>query len=356
MTAFEADEYCALSDGRLAPYIDSYQYSFLVELRPPTAGDTFIGTTDIIVEDTWVNFDGSSIPGNEFLYTMTNYPIHQPNGGSAQNCAVMNSKLYGGVYFDNRTQDKSCSFTSTDMLCYFEDWTNLCLSWNSTADEKYRQHCYWPTTKMPNQTTWTVKDAMDKCRFEGGQLAPIIDDDQYSFIMSRLSSVAHTTGISTELWFGILNIKGTPMNWNGDPMEATTTIASPSGEWCFLISTFGSQFWRQCSFTDPSIAYGALCYKEGFVTDAVSPKTSRNAITLSAEEIKKELHVNPRNTKAYKLSKISVYEDRPVAVSLGVVGIAVLISVFAFVILLDCQQMERLCSKQQRPTKIETKN
>ncbi|XP_061178321.1 uncharacterized protein LOC133186954 [Saccostrea echinata] len=347
-TAFEADEFCALSGGRLAPYIDSYQYNFLLDLRLSSAGDTFIGTMDIVEENTWVNFDGSSIPGNEFLYTMTNYPYDQPNGGSDQNCAVINSKGLSGVYHENQTQDKSClnDYKTTDMLCYMEDWSNLCLSWNSTADQKYRRHCYWLTSKTPNQTTWTVKDAMDKCRCEGGQLAPIIDDDQYSFIMSRLSSVANSSGLNTGLWLGLHNIKGTPMNWNGDPMATTTTIAAPSGEVCFLISTGGTQTWRQCSYTNPSSVLGALCYKEG---DAITSTKSFNgsSTTTSVEEIKKELHVNPKDTNAFKLTKISVYEDRPVAVSMGVVGIAVLTSFFVFVILLDCQRMENLCSKQK---------
>ncbi|XP_061178322.1 uncharacterized protein LOC133186955 [Saccostrea echinata] len=356
VTAFEADEFCALSGGRLAPYIDSYQYNYLLELRPPTAVDTFIGTMDIVKEDTWVNFDSSSIPGNEFLFTMTNYPYDQPNGGTTQNCAVINSKSLSGVYVENRTSDVSClnDYKTTDMLCYKEDWTSRCLFWNSTADKKYRQHCYWLTSKTSNhQTTWTVLDAMDKCRCEGGQLAPVIDDDQFSFITNLLSSVANSTDINTGLWLGSHNIKGTPMNWNGDPMEATTTITAPSGDLCFLTTTGGNQTWGPCSYTDPSRVSGALCYKEGFVIDTMNPTTRSNATTTSVEEIKKELHVNPQNTNAFKLTKISVYEDRPVAVSMGAVGIAVLVSVFVFIILLDCQRKGKLSSKQ-KTTKIET--
>ncbi|XP_062609874.1 uncharacterized protein LOC134271678 [Saccostrea cucullata] len=355
-TAFEADEYCAQYGGRLAPYIDSYQFNFLLKLRPPTAVETYIGTMDVIKEDTWVNFDGSSIPGNEFLFTMTNYPVSQPNGDTDQNCAVINSKSHGGVYHDNQTQDKECSFTTTDMLCYMEDWTRQCLSWNSTADQKHRRHCYWMTSKAVNQTTWSVKDAMDKCRCEGGQLSPVIDDSQFSFITNLIRSIANSTGINTELWLGVHNIKGTPRNWNIEPMAAAMMTA-PSGELCFLTSTDGTQLWRQCSFTDPSFVSGALCFKEGFVSSAIRPKSSFNGNTTitSIEEIIKELHVNPRDTNAFKLTKISVYEDRPVAVCMGGIGIAVLTLFFVFIVLLDCQRLENLCSKQKTAA-METKN
>lgn len=86
--------------------------------------DTFIGTNDIAVEDTWVNFDGTSIPGNGFLYTMSNYPVSQPNGLTNQNCAIINAKPGYSVYTPDKTQDRSCtSSLSTDMLCYREGKT-----------------------------------------------------------------------------------------------------------------------------------------------------------------------------------------------------------------------------------------
>lgn len=66
--------------------------------------DTFIGTNDIALEDTWVNFDGSSIPGNGFLNTMTNYPIYQPNGLTSQNYAIINPKPGNSIYTTNQTQ------------------------------------------------------------------------------------------------------------------------------------------------------------------------------------------------------------------------------------------------------------
>uniref|UniRef100_K1PHD4 Uncharacterized protein n=1 Tax=Magallana gigas TaxID=29159 RepID=K1PHD4_MAGGI len=123
MGTFAADDYCAriAKGGRLAPYIDSFQYNHLLSLRPADATDTFIGTNDIAEEDTWVNFDGTSISGNGFLYTMTNYPVSQPNGLTSQNCAIINPKPGNSVYTTNQTQDRSCtSSLSTDMLCYRE--------------------------------------------------------------------------------------------------------------------------------------------------------------------------------------------------------------------------------------------
>lgn len=40
--------------------------------------------------------------------------------------------------------------------------------------------------------------------------------------------------------------------------------------------------------------------------------------------------------QAFKLSKISVYEDRPTAKGIGFLGIALLGSLFAFIFILDC--------------------
>ena len=73
------------------------------------------------MEDTWVNFDGSAIAGNGFILTMTGYPISQPNGGTSQNCAVINAFSGSTTYVPEKTQDKECStYYRTDMLCYTE--------------------------------------------------------------------------------------------------------------------------------------------------------------------------------------------------------------------------------------------
>ena len=39
---------------------------------------------------------------------------------------------------------------------------------------------------------------------------------------------------------------------------------------------------------------------------------------------------------AYRMSKISVYEDRPVAKTLGFVGVAIMSGFFLFIVILDC--------------------
>ncbi|XP_034329360.2 uncharacterized protein [Magallana gigas] len=347
---FAADDYCAriANGGRLAPYIDSFQYNHLLSLRPADATDTFIGTNDIAEEDTWVNFDGTSISGNGFLYTMTNYPVSQPNGLTSQNCAIINPKPGNSIYTTNQTQDRSCtSSLSTDMLCYREDYTGQCLSWTSTANSQYRSHCYWLTSTPPGGATdWRVTDAMTKCQCEGGQLAPVIDDVQFSFLTNFLSTISGTTGMSTGAWFGVHNIKGTPANWNGNPSIASFASPPPAGEYCFMVSIDGAQTWQPCSYTDITVVYGAICYKQAPV-----PKTS-NVSAMSIEEMKKELTIDPKETNAFKLSKISVYEDRPTAKGIGILGVVLLGSFFAFIIVLDCQRLENLCSRKTDATNI----
>ena len=68
-------------------------------------------------------------------------------------------------------------------------YTGSCLNWTSTADSKQRNHCYWLTSKTPGATSWTVSDAMQKCQCEGGSLAPIIDDNQSTFLLNLLTAI-----------------------------------------------------------------------------------------------------------------------------------------------------------------------
>ena len=49
--------------------------------------------------------------------------------------------------------------------------------------------------------------------------------------------------------------------------------------------------------------------------------------------------------KAFRISKISVYEDRPTAKSIGFLGIALLAGFIAFIVILDCQRLEQCCRK-----------
>nr|XP_022345603.1 uncharacterized protein LOC111138089 [Crassostrea virginica] len=349
VNAFEADDYCRTLGARLAPFIDDYQYAHLLSLRPPDAGETFIGTNDIAVEDTWVNFDGSAIAGNRFILTMTGYPTLQPNGDTSQNCAVINAFSGSTTYVPEKTQDKSCSTDyRTDMLCYTEDYTGSCLNWTSTADSKKRNHCYWLTSKTPGATSWTVSDAMQKCQCEGGSLAPVIDDIQSTFLLNLLTTIISSTATDTGAWLATHNIKGTPANWNGDPSISTISAGAPVGEYCQLVSVGGTRTWRPCSYDDVTVVYGALCYKEDVTVSLSIPKTAsapKNTTILTAEEIRKELIINPKETNAFRISKISVYEDRPTAKSIGFLGIALLAGFFAFIVILDCQRLEQCCRK-----------
>lgn len=72
-----------------------------------------------------------------------------------------------------------------------------------------------------------------------------------------------TTGMTTGAWFGAHNIKGTPANWNGNPSTASFASPPPAGEYCLMVSTGGLQVWRPCSYTDITVVYGAICYKQG---------------------------------------------------------------------------------------------
>lgn len=44
---------------------------------------------------------------------------------------------------------------------------------------------------------------------------------------------------------------------------------------------------------------------------------------------------------------MSVYEDRPIAKAIGSVGVAVLISVIIFIIVLDCQRIQQCFFKKE---------
>lgn len=79
--------------------------------------DTFIGVIDIGKENTWTQLDGTKIDSS---FTKTfDLNNNQPNGGSSQNCIVIDMEPH--TYFrPDKTQDKSCfsSFKTTAMICY----------------------------------------------------------------------------------------------------------------------------------------------------------------------------------------------------------------------------------------------
>ncbi|XP_063448520.1 uncharacterized protein LOC134728052 [Mytilus trossulus] len=336
INAFEANRLCAENGHGLAPYIDIEQYNFMEELRPSDAGETFIGVMDVAEEDTWTHLDGSSITNNDFWSTFwveADLRYQQPNGGSDQNCAAINSKSYN---VQNKTQDKSCTNIFLDeMLCYKKE--ENCLKWNSTADQQYREHCYWFTSKPSSLTSWTIVDAMNQCRNNGGYLAPIIDNQNYKFIMNDVLSTVFLIK-STQVWLGTHSITGSPSNWNNDPSFVTSLLQSSYSEKCVVINSNLIQSWIPCK-TNSSALTGAVCFKHESCGLDMNPTT--------VEKLRRVLLIDPDDTNAYKLTKISVYEDRPTAKAIGYVGVVVLIAVVVLIVLLDCQRTEQSISKNK---------
>uniref|UniRef100_K1PNZ0 Uncharacterized protein n=1 Tax=Magallana gigas TaxID=29159 RepID=K1PNZ0_MAGGI len=184
---FEADDICASNGGRLAPFVDSWQYSIIENMRPYTTPDTFIGVIDIGKENTWTQLDGTKIDSS-FTNTF-DLNNNQPNGGKSQNCIVMDMEPHH--YFrPDKTQDKSCfsSFKTTAMICY-ADKKEFCYIWMSVNDGKLREHCYWLTTKPRSSSRWNFIDALSRCTAEGGTLAPAIDEMQLAFIRETLTGI-----------------------------------------------------------------------------------------------------------------------------------------------------------------------
>eukprot|EP00105_Crassostrea_gigas_P039404 XP_019923552.1 PREDICTED: uncharacterized protein LOC105330194 [Crassostrea gigas] len=114
-----------------------------------------------------------------------------------------------------------------------------------------------------------------------------------------------------------------------------------------MVSTGGAQKWQPCSYTDIATVNGAICYTEAL---AAPVRVTSNVSAMTIEERKKELTIDPKETNAFKLSKISVYEERPTAKGIGILGIVLLGSFFAFIIVLDCQRLEQFCSRKTDPT------
>lgn len=90
----------------------------------------------------------------------------------------------------------------------------------------------------------------------------LVFETVHKFLIGFVQYIS-ATGTTLEVWLGPHNIKGSPMNWNGDPVKASNLTSAPEGEYCLLISAAGVQTWRLCSYSDTSIVIGALCYKEG---------------------------------------------------------------------------------------------
>ncbi|XP_076105896.1 uncharacterized protein LOC143074232 [Mytilus galloprovincialis] len=339
VNAFEANRLCAEDGHGLAPYIDVAQYNFVENLRPGGSGETFIGVMDVAVENTWTHLDGSSIANNDFRSTFwldEDPELNQPNGGTDQNCAVINKRSF---HLPNKTQDKSCSdYVLDEMLCYKKG--------ECSADQMYREHCYWFTSKPSSLTSWTIVDAMVKCQEDGGYIASLIDDQNYQFIENNVLGTVFSIK-STQVWLGTHSIMGSPSNWNNDPSFVTWLSSSSSSEECVVIDSNQIQSWAPCN-TNSSALTGAVCFKHGLAPITCEPDTSNvNINSTTVEELRRVLFIDPEQTNAYKLTKISVYEDRPVAKAIGGVGVAILISVILFIVLLDCQRIEQCITKKK---------
>uniref|UniRef100_A0A8W8IHD8 C-type lectin domain-containing protein n=1 Tax=Magallana gigas TaxID=29159 RepID=A0A8W8IHD8_MAGGI len=302
---FEADDICASNGGRLAPFVDSWQYSIIENMRPYTTSPNATCT------GVWMG--SNTIRG--YTWNWNNDPnfLSIPLGNlTPEKCLRLKKDTLDAAYI-------SCNSDLSDVrgaVCFRNATeTPCCLEWISKGDGRYRRHCYWFERSSYLMGTFAADDYCARIA-KGGRLAPYIDSFQYNHLLSLRPADA-TTGMSTGAWFGVHNIKGTPANWNGNPSIASFASPPPAGEYCFMVSIDGAQTWRRCSYTDITVVYGAICYKQ-----------------------------------AFKLSKISVYEDRPTAKGIGILGIVLLGSFFAFIIVLDCQRLENLCSRKTDATNI----
>ncbi|CAG2199304.1 unnamed protein product [Mytilus edulis] len=234
---------------------------------------------DVAVEDTWTHLDGTSIANNDFWSTFWVDAVStntQPNGGSGQNCAVINSR---NVPFPNKTQDKLClNYPKDEMLCYKK--VVNCLNWTSSADQMYREHCYWFTSKPLSISSWTIVDAMVKCQEDGGYIASLIDDQNYQFIKNDVLGTVFSLK-STQVWLGTHSIIGSPSNWNNDPAFVSLLSPSSSSEKCVVIDSNQIQSWIPCN-TNSSALTGAVCFKHGLENSGDDEVTKRFNISASA--------------------------------------------------------------------------
>ncbi|CAG2221969.1 unnamed protein product [Mytilus edulis] len=181
----------------------------------------------------------------------------------------------------------------------------------------YREHCYWFTSRPSSLSSWTIVDALDKCREDGGYLAPLIDYQNYQFIKDDVLRTIKK--YSSLAWYPFDD--EFPSNWNNEPSFVTLLLPSSSRDIPLITP--------EPKICEPDIS-------------------NVNINSTTVEELKRVLFIDPEQTNAYKLTKISVYEDRPVAKAIGGVGVAILISVILFIVLLDCQRLEQCITKRRQ--------
>ncbi|XP_078311519.1 uncharacterized protein LOC144618758 [Crassostrea virginica] len=367
---FEADEHCASQGGRLAPFVDTWQYAIIENMRPTVTPDTFLGVIDIGYEEIWTQLDGTVID-NSFTSTFNNT---QPNGRTNQNCIVINQKPR--KYFSpNKTQDKHCysTYRTKAMLCY-NDTNEFCFGWKSLEDGIFREHCYWMTTKPRTSNSWNVVDALSRCRTEGGTLAPAIDNEQMDFINSSLTDIFLSPNVtSTGVWMGAHTIRGKEWNWNNEPNFLSTSLGHTTHEKCMRLKKDNlTAAYVNCS-SDDTVVLGAVCYKyvPGVVlttpmtstpsSTTISPSptttttmttTTQAATTASGgsgqlnltalEQMRLDLTVDRKNTSAFKSTLISAPDDRFSSRCLGYSGVAIISGIFVTILFLDCKVKKRV--------------
>ncbi|XP_078311518.1 uncharacterized protein LOC144617612 [Crassostrea virginica] len=377
---FEADDHCASHGGRLAPFVDTWQYAIIENMRPTVTPETFLGVIDIGCEDTWTQLDGTVIDSS---FTSTfDLNNNQPNGGTSQNCIVIDMEPHS--YFrPDKTQDKSCfsDYKTNAMLCYI-DTNEFCFGWTSLGDGIFREHCYWMTTKPRTSNSWNVVDALSRCRTEGGTLAPAIDNVQMDFIKSSLTDIFLSPNVtSTGVWMGAHTIRGKEWNWNNDPNFLSTSLGLTTPEKCMRLKkdTLTAAY-VNCR-SDYTGVLGAVCYKyvpgilqnttpmtssPSSTTTTPSPTTTTTMTTTTTtmttttttteatttasggsgqlnltalEQMKLDLTVDPKDTSAFKSTLISAPDDRFASKCLGYSGVAIISGIFVTILFLDCKVM-----------------
>ncbi|XP_065924489.1 uncharacterized protein [Magallana gigas] len=374
---FEADDICASNGGRLAPFVDSWQYSIIENMRPYTTPDTFIGVIDIGKENTWTQLDGTKIDSS-FTNTF-DLNNNQPNGGKSQNCIVMDMEPHH--YFrPDKTQDKSCfsSFKTTAMICY-ADKKEFCYVWMSVNDGKLREHCYWLTTKPRSSSRWNFIDALSRCTAEGGTLAPAIDEMQLAFIRETLTGIFQSPNATcTGVWMGSNTIRGYTWNWNNDPNFLSIPLGNLTPEKCLRLKkdTLDAAY-ISCN-SDLSDVRGAVCFRNAtgqilttpttttpttttethpLTTSTTSTTTTTTLPTTTSasttttppttsevpgvlnltylEQVKVALTVDPKETSAFKATLNCAEDNRFVSKCMGYTGVAVISGIFVTILFLD---------------------
>ncbi|XP_025087009.1 uncharacterized protein LOC112559803 [Pomacea canaliculata] len=131
-----------------------------------------------------------------------------------------------------------------------------------------------------------------------------------------------------------------PNSINGNPLDENCTSGASGDAW------------------DSSICYCECSQPPVILTAEDLVKTDDE----KAEEIQKELYVDPDNTSSTRRKKISVEDNRPSAQSIGYVGVVIMAVVFGGIILLDLPvlishgkdlvvRLHKMCTRSKTPQK-----